>query len=323
MLAEHGDDARILAGGQSLMAMLNLRLADPAVLVDITRIAELDDDPRPRRQDRGRRRGDAEPPAGLAGPCRRSCRCSPPRCRSSAISRPATRARCAARSRTPIRARKFRCRWRCSKARWCCARSAATRVLAAERVPEGHADDRARARRTDHRRALSGHGRARRRLPRSGAAARRFCHRRGRGDGREHEHGPARRRRHVRPAGGAAHRGRRRFRAPGRRRSTGLGTRRLRGSACLRRNAARYPAQPRPGRHRGGASDAPRKQGPARPDQADAQRPHAVGRSRAAHAAQRFPAPFARRHRNPCRLRARRMRLLHGADRRRRRCARA
>jgi 2-furoyl-CoA dehydrogenase FAD binding subunit len=41
LLAEHGDDARVLAGGQSLMAMLNLRLADPAVLIDIARIAEL------------------------------------------------------------------------------------------------------------------------------------------------------------------------------------------------------------------------------------------------------------------------------------------
>jgi len=41
LLAEHGDDARILAGGQSLMAMMNLRLADPAMLIDIARIAEL------------------------------------------------------------------------------------------------------------------------------------------------------------------------------------------------------------------------------------------------------------------------------------------
>jgi 2-furoyl-CoA dehydrogenase FAD binding subunit len=32
----------VLAGGQSLMAMLNLRLADPSVLVDIARISELD-----------------------------------------------------------------------------------------------------------------------------------------------------------------------------------------------------------------------------------------------------------------------------------------
>ncbi len=42
VLAAHGDDARVLAGGQSLLALLNLRLADPAVLVDITRIAALD-----------------------------------------------------------------------------------------------------------------------------------------------------------------------------------------------------------------------------------------------------------------------------------------
>jgi 2-furoyl-CoA dehydrogenase FAD binding subunit len=41
VLAEHGDEARVLAGGQSLMAMLNLRLADPAVLLDIARMPEL------------------------------------------------------------------------------------------------------------------------------------------------------------------------------------------------------------------------------------------------------------------------------------------
>jgi len=42
LLAEYGDDARILAGGQSLVAMLNLRLLEPAVLIDISRLAELD-----------------------------------------------------------------------------------------------------------------------------------------------------------------------------------------------------------------------------------------------------------------------------------------
>jgi 2-furoyl-CoA dehydrogenase FAD binding subunit len=42
VLAEHGDGARVLAGGQSLMAMLNLRLVEPGVLIDIARIAELD-----------------------------------------------------------------------------------------------------------------------------------------------------------------------------------------------------------------------------------------------------------------------------------------
>ena len=40
-LAELGADARVLAGGQSLMAMLNLRLLEPKALVDISRLAEL------------------------------------------------------------------------------------------------------------------------------------------------------------------------------------------------------------------------------------------------------------------------------------------
>jgi 2-furoyl-CoA dehydrogenase FAD binding subunit len=42
LLAEYGEDARILAGGQSLVPMLNLRLIDAGVLIDISRIAELD-----------------------------------------------------------------------------------------------------------------------------------------------------------------------------------------------------------------------------------------------------------------------------------------
>ena len=41
LLAEHGEDARILAGGQSLIAMLNLRLVDAGMLIDISRIAGL------------------------------------------------------------------------------------------------------------------------------------------------------------------------------------------------------------------------------------------------------------------------------------------
>lgn len=40
-LDEHGDSARILAGGQSLMATLNMRLSAPEVLVDIGRVADL------------------------------------------------------------------------------------------------------------------------------------------------------------------------------------------------------------------------------------------------------------------------------------------
>ncbi|WP_454917967.1 FAD binding domain-containing protein [Xanthobacter sediminis] len=41
LLSARGEEARILAGGQSLMALLNLRLAEPALLVDIARIPEL------------------------------------------------------------------------------------------------------------------------------------------------------------------------------------------------------------------------------------------------------------------------------------------
>ncbi len=35
LLAEHGDDMRVLAGGQTLLATLNMRLSQPALLVDI------------------------------------------------------------------------------------------------------------------------------------------------------------------------------------------------------------------------------------------------------------------------------------------------
>jgi 2-furoyl-CoA dehydrogenase FAD binding subunit len=42
LLAQYGEDAKILAGGQSLMAMLNIRLAQPKMLVDISRCKDLD-----------------------------------------------------------------------------------------------------------------------------------------------------------------------------------------------------------------------------------------------------------------------------------------
>ncbi|MGB6662668.1 MAG: FAD binding domain-containing protein [Xanthobacteraceae bacterium] len=42
LIAEYGDEARVLAGGQSLLPMLNLRLIDPVMLIDISRIEELD-----------------------------------------------------------------------------------------------------------------------------------------------------------------------------------------------------------------------------------------------------------------------------------------
>jgi CO/xanthine dehydrogenase FAD-binding subunit len=37
----HGDDAKVLAGGQSLMPLLNMRLARPNIVVDINQIKEL------------------------------------------------------------------------------------------------------------------------------------------------------------------------------------------------------------------------------------------------------------------------------------------
>ena len=40
-LAEHGDEAKLMAGGHSLIPLMKLRLAAPAVVVDIGRIADL------------------------------------------------------------------------------------------------------------------------------------------------------------------------------------------------------------------------------------------------------------------------------------------
>lgn len=41
LLADYDGDARLLAGGQSLMPMMNMRLVRPAALIDINRISEL------------------------------------------------------------------------------------------------------------------------------------------------------------------------------------------------------------------------------------------------------------------------------------------
>ena len=38
LLAQHGDEAKVLAGGQSLVPMLNMRLARPSVIVDVNRL---------------------------------------------------------------------------------------------------------------------------------------------------------------------------------------------------------------------------------------------------------------------------------------------
>jgi aerobic carbon-monoxide dehydrogenase medium subunit len=41
LLGEHGDDAKLLAGGHSLLPMMKLRLAAPEVIIDIGRLTEL------------------------------------------------------------------------------------------------------------------------------------------------------------------------------------------------------------------------------------------------------------------------------------------
>lgn len=41
LLGRHGDDARILAGGQTLMATLNMRLSEPELLIDLNAIESL------------------------------------------------------------------------------------------------------------------------------------------------------------------------------------------------------------------------------------------------------------------------------------------
>ena len=41
LLVEHGEDAKILAGGQSLLPMMAFRLAVPAHLIDIGRVRGL------------------------------------------------------------------------------------------------------------------------------------------------------------------------------------------------------------------------------------------------------------------------------------------
>ena len=41
LLSEHGEDAKLLAGGHSLLPLMKLRLAQPAMLIDIGRLREL------------------------------------------------------------------------------------------------------------------------------------------------------------------------------------------------------------------------------------------------------------------------------------------
>jgi CO/xanthine dehydrogenase FAD-binding subunit len=49
LLQQYGSEAKVLAGGQSLVPLLALRLATPSVIVDINRVPDLD---RVQRKDR-------------------------------------------------------------------------------------------------------------------------------------------------------------------------------------------------------------------------------------------------------------------------------
>ena len=43
LLQQHGDQAKLLAGGQSLMPLMKLRLAEPQTIIDLNQVAALDD----------------------------------------------------------------------------------------------------------------------------------------------------------------------------------------------------------------------------------------------------------------------------------------
>ena len=130
VLAEVGDDGKVLAGGQSLVPLLNMRLAAPAHLVDINRLAELDvvdTDADGVRVGALARHADVEHDAAASG-CRRCCG---RRCGWSRTRRSATAARRSAASRTPTRPARCRPCWRCSTARWTLARRGGRRTVPA------------------------------------------------------------------------------------------------------------------------------------------------------------------------------------------------
>ena len=111
-LREGGEDAKVLAGGHSLVPLMKLRLAAPTLLVDLRRVPGLTGHPARERHGRvgamtvaPRRRGTA-PELGLAARWRR---------RRSPTSRSATAARSAARS--PTATRPPTCRRCCSRSR--------------------------------------------------------------------------------------------------------------------------------------------------------------------------------------------------------------
>jgi CO/xanthine dehydrogenase FAD-binding subunit len=74
LLARYGDEAKVLAGGQSLVPLLSMRMARPAVVVDINHVADLDNS---RRRDSPWRVGALVRQASFAGVSRLGDRCLP------------------------------------------------------------------------------------------------------------------------------------------------------------------------------------------------------------------------------------------------------
>ena len=268
------------------LPMLNLRLVEPAVLIDISRIAELDAIRDRGDVDRDRRRGDAEHADGLAGLAQKlpllaaalpfvghfQTRNRGTVCGSIAHADPS--------SELPLALAVL------GGAVVLRSQQRGERVLAAEAFQQ---DMLTTAREPDEliaavRFPVSRQGR---RVPRSGAPARRFRHHRGRGDRRRARRGDARRRRHGRPADGARdRRRRRRVRSPpGRDELEGYED--MHASAAMRRDLFRKSA-PRVVEE---ATDAPREQERSARVALTLNGRKLCGRGRAAHAADRFSAP--------------------------------
>ena len=183
MLAAEGADASILAGGQTLVPMLSMRMARPRVVLDIMRLPGLD------RIEIATERSASAPPCAKRALERHAELGPASRCLAAAlpwVGHAQTRSRgtvCGSVANADPSAElplvlvalggeiELRSRRR-------------SRRVAAEDVLHRHHVDRSQGRRTDRSGALS-HRARRHRLcvPRDRAAARRFCHRRLRGGG--------------------------------------------------------------------------------------------------------------------------------------------
>jgi hypothetical protein len=153
-LQQHGADARVLAGGQSLVPAMRFRLARPAVLVDINPIRELELRPHERRPDDRRHRARQRPWSARPGSAS-AVEPHPRRlARGRRPGRPADGAPWSAASATTIRlATGRRRRWRRAPRWWCAARRRAHR--ADRRVPGRQLHHRGRRGRDGAGRALS------------------------------------------------------------------------------------------------------------------------------------------------------------------------